>query len=238
MCPKRRKRGRYIMNKTYDINNIYACIQGEGVQTGVPMVLVRFQGCAVGCAFCDTKETWHFSNEQYLRDIDTAFSDITPYFSRLSINDILLYITNNFDGLKWILLTGGEPATWELKPLVKYLHEAGYKVAIETSGTAIGHIGANIDHVSVSPKINMPGGETIKSQSLRNINELKFVIGKRGDLQIVETFLTDYEIKESETTICLQPMSQNRKATDICITECQKRGWRLSLQIHKYLNLP
>src|SRR5215510_2463493 len=102
----------------YPVNDCYTCVQGEGVQTGVAMVLLRLHGCDVGCPWCDTAQTWRFEAEN----------------ERPTIKDAL--------------------------------DEKGYKVALETSGTEAGHLGARIDWICVSPKIDMPGGKTIKLEAL------------------------------------------------------------------------
>lgn len=220
----------------YPVNDCYTCIQGEGVQTGVAMVLLRLHGCDVGCAFCDTKETWLFDqlNERtQIADILGANSCYT-YASAQQIAD---YIRANHPGPKWVLATGGEPAQYPLKALVEALHGFGYKVALETSGTETGHIGAGCDWVCVSPKINMPGGKTIKPEALEVADEIKHVVGIQRDIDTLDELLTQVNLKQN-AQICLQPVSLSKKATELCIETVQRRGWRLSVQVHKYLNQP
>lgn len=224
----------YYEGQTYPINDVYLSVQGEGVLTGVPMVILRLHGCAVGCPWCDTKETWDMEEEQHQDDLRDALG-ANAKWSRLSADAIAQYISKTHRA-PYVLLTGGEPAQYDLAPLVKTLQAQGYKVAIETSGTERGHIGAGFDHVCVSPKMDMPGGKLILPDALAVADEIKQVIALEKDVYRLEGLLSTVRLKK-DTTICLQPVSQSKKATDICLRVCQERGWRLSLQMHKYLSI-
>jgi 7-carboxy-7-deazaguanine synthase len=218
----------------YPVNNIYPCVQGEGCQTGMPMVMLRLHGCAVGCPWCDTKETWA---------VDPAFEvnnfpDIlgaTPYYTKKGQSEIVAYIKSQYS-LRWVLISGGEPAQYDLKPLVTALHDGGYDVAIETSGTQLGHIGAGFDWVCVSPKFDMPGGFSVLPEACKAADEIKQVIGKQSDIDRLLLFLKQTSLKRG-CQICLQPVSQSARATKLCINTIQKYNWRLSVQVHKYLNI-
>jgi 7-carboxy-7-deazaguanine synthase len=220
----------------YPVNNIYPCVQGEGVQTGVAMVLLRLHGCGVGCPWCDTKETWDFVPEDEGTTLDEVLGTTTRYVW-LDAETIASTIAERFAGPKWVLLTGGEPAQYHLVPLVEALHRRGYKVAIETSGTESGHFDAGLDWVCVSPKLNMPGGKAFRLDTLSSADEIKFVVGKPDDIAVLEDLLAQATLKP-DAQILLQPVSQSPKATRLCIDTVQTRGWRLSIQIHKYLDLP
>jgi 7-carboxy-7-deazaguanine synthase len=220
------------MNK-YPINDVYACIQGEGVNTGVPMVMLRLHGCDVGCPFCDTKFTWHFRPENERHTIEDALGE-NPLYCYKAPTEIAYYLRQHYPAHKWILLSGGEPAQYHLKPLAAALHDAGYKVALETSGTELGHIDAGLDWVCVSPKINMPGGKQVLPEALAAADEIKHPVGKQRDIDQLETLLNHQSLKAG-VQICLQPISQNPRATQLCIQTVQEKGWRLSLQLHKYI---
>jgi 7-carboxy-7-deazaguanine synthase len=160
-----------------------------------------------------------------------------PCYAYASAQNIADYIRTNHPGPKWVLVTGGEPAQYPLKTLVEALHRQVYKVALETSGTEIGHIGAGFDWVCVSPKINMPGGKMIKPEALEVADEIKHVVGIQRDIDNLDQLLTEVSLK-ANVQICLQPVSLSQKATALCIETVQRRGWRLSVQVHKYLNQP
>lgn len=219
----------------YPVNNIYTCVQGEGVQTGVAMVLVRLHGCAVGCLWCDTKETWEFetANER------STLSDVMGQDGRFAWADsktITAYIQEQHPGPRWILLTGGEPADYPLETLVNTLQKQGYQVAIETSGTAVGHVNSGADWICVSPKIGMPGGKPLLSEALIVADEIKHVVGKTADIDKLDHILNSLHLKK-HVVICLQPISQGKKATQLCLDIVQERGWRLSIQLHKYIGI-
>ncbi len=217
----------------YPINDVYACVQGEGCQTGVAMVLLRLHGCAVGCPWCDTKETWEFLPALEQSGLADTLGSNGRYVN-LSAAEIVTYIRENSPGPRWVLLTGGEPAQYDLHALVESLHESGYLVALETSGTEVGHVGANIDWVCVSPKIGMPGGKQVLPEALSTADEIKHVVGKQADIDQLEALLHGATLKPA-VQICLQPVSTSRKATDLCTETVIQRGWRLSVQMHKYI---
>lgn len=220
----------------YLVNDVYPCVQGEGCQTGIPMIMLRLQGCAVGCPWCDTKQTWETDPGFEVGGIAQALG-ATPHYAKKVQSEIVYYIKTNYPTYKWVLVSGGEPANFYLKPLVDALHDAGYKAAIETSGTQDGVLGAGFDWVCVSPKINMPGGFSVLSEVLGIADEIKHVVGKQADIEIIDSLLSHNKFKKG-VQICLQPVSQSPKATQLCIQTVQDRQWRLSTQVHKYLDLP
>ncbi len=219
----------------YPVNDCYTCVQGEGVQTGVAMVLLRLHGCEVGCPWCDTKETWEFHPENEVTSLDEALGANSKYCWETA-ETIADYIAQHHPGPKWILITGGEPARYPLRPLVQALQARHYKVALETSGTETGHLDAPFDWVCVSPKLNMPGGKTVHLETLAHANEIKYVVGKSADIDRLDELLAQVHL-QPDTWICLQPVSQSQKATRLCLEIVQQRGWRLSLQTHKYLGV-
>jgi 7-carboxy-7-deazaguanine synthase len=220
---------------TYPVNDCYACIQGEGVQTGVAMVLLRLHGCGVGCPWCDTKETWDFETVNQTETLDLALG-VNTHYAYLSAEAIAQYITAQHVGPKWVLVTGGEPAQHNLQPLVTALHEAGYLVALETSGTEVGHVESEFDWVCVSPKIDMPGGKVMQPAALAIADEIKHVVGRQQDIDNLDMLLATNATK-TDVQICLQPVSTSQKATDLCMEVVLSRGWRLSVQTHKYIGV-
>lgn len=222
------------MNKLA-INDLYACLQGEGCLAGTAMVLVRLHGCDVGCPFCDTKESWRINPEMRRATLDEAIGT-NPRWCEADAATIAAFARERFPGPKWALVTGGEPAAQELGPLVRALHDVGYKVAIETSGTARGHLGVGFDWVCVSPKFDMPGGLAVHPDVLRGADEIKMVIGRPADLDRLDAALANLDLKPT-VQICLQPVSQSEKMTRFCAETAIGRGLRLSLQTHKFINI-
>jgi 7-carboxy-7-deazaguanine synthase len=220
----------------YPVNDIYPCIQGEGVQTGIPMILLRLQGCAVGCPWCDTKQTWTLDAATEVPALDEALGANARH-AYLTASEINHHCRVSFPTFQWVLVTGGEPAQYDLRALVVALHDGGYRVALETSGTELGHLDAGFDWTCVSPKINMPGGKPVLPEALAVADEIKMVIGRPRDIERLDRLLTVCQLKK-EVQLCLQPVSQSPRATDLCVQMVQARGWRLSLQTHKYLGQP
>jgi 7-carboxy-7-deazaguanine synthase len=220
------------------INDIYLTLQGEGALTGTPMLLVRTHGCSVGCPWCDTKETWV---NQGTVDTVGELLDLprpNPTSWEASPQRVAQAVLGLMpDAITWVLLTGGEPGEQEadeLREFVGHLHEAGKRIAVETSGTALGPWDV-VDHVCVSPKINMPGGRVVLASVVAQAHELKCVIGREQDVQVLDEFLVG---NPTPGQVFLQPLSCSPKATALCIQTCMERGWRLSLQTHKTVGLP
>jgi len=202
----------------YQINEIYSAVQGEGCNTGIPMVIIRMQGCNLTCSFCDTKYTW--SKGGVAMDVETIVEKV-----------------KEFPGIQWVMITGGEPTMQPLDELCSELNAIGRNTALETNGTL--PIPRGIDWVCISPKLNVPGGNRILIPNLLTADELKFVVGFQEDLDLVNQFLIDHlqHILRGHATICLQPESQDSSATKLCYEECIKKNWRLSVQLHKFIGI-
>lgn len=223
------------MAGTYKLNDIYATIQGEGRQTGVPMILIRLQGCGVGCPWCDTKETWALDERFRVPSVGFALVESRSW-CEADATLIASVARGLADGERWALVTGGEPADQDLAPLVAALHDAGFRVALETSGTATGHLGAGFDWVTVSPKVGMPGGKAVLRSALEAADELKMVLAKPTDLDLLQSLLDG--LGESWAgDVCVQPVAGSDKALALCQSAARRHGWRVSLQSHKYAGI-
>ena len=207
----------------YSIKEIYYTLQGEGFQTGRPAVFCRFSGCNLWsgreedrhkaiCQFCDT-DFWGtdgINGGKYSAEETVAIcSELWP--------------ANQTNRL--VVCTGGEPALQLDASLIDAFHKENFEVAIETNGTI--ELPDGIDWVCMSPKANT-------DLVVTNGNELKLIYPQAGiDPTDVESF--DFE------HFYLQPMdspalSENRiKTINYCKNNPQ---WKLSLQIHKVLNIP
>jgi len=205
------------------VSEIFSCIQGEGCNTGIPMVLVRLSGCNLRCPWCDTDYAWK-SLEAMTMSIVDVVAQVIQYRSS-----------------KWVLLTGGEPTMQPLQPLTQALHSAGYKIALETNG--IIPISGSFDWICVSPKLEVEGGNKIAAVNLALADELKFVVADKASMAAIDAFMLSPERHQrlqhrEKLQICLQPISQDAIATGLCVYECKRRGWRLSLQTHKFIDQP
>jgi organic radical activating enzyme len=186
-------------------------IQGEGFHTGTAAYFIRIGGCDVGCHWCDVKESWN-----------AAIHPPTP---------TLKIVENAKKYADTVVVTGGEPLTWDMNYLTKQLKEKQLKVHIETSGAY--SITGNWDWFCLSPKKNkLPVKEAFEIA-----DELKIIIYNKHDLLFAE----EQASKVNENAILfLQPeWSKREEMTPLIVDYVMKNPkWRVSLQIHKYLNIP
>lgn len=224
------------MTQNYKVNELFQTIQGEGVYTGVPAIFVRLQGCDVGCAWCDTKHTWEIdAAKQTDLILLTNQSNESDSWADVSAQHIVEEIKRLGYSANLIVITGGEPCMFDLRELTQVLHEAGFKTQLETSGTYPVLV-APTTWVTLSPKVNMRGKKEVLTQALERANEIKHPVGTEKDITQLETLLSRLEDFQDKT-ICLQPISQKPKATALCMQTCIERNWRLSVQMHKYLQI-
>ena len=214
--------------RTYRVSEVYATIQGEGQLTGTPVVLLRLQGCTVGCPWCDTKHSWPLDATRLEK------LEHTP-------EEIFRLVRNVSHEEKWVLLTGGEPCEQSpLRPLVAELRKR-WRVMLETSGTDALDCPELIDHICCSPKANMPGGKGLIAKTLLDAHEVKFVVGKSEDLSKASDLVDKLGLRNDR--VSLQPLgSKDRAAGDITTSLCMdwaaQRGWRVSIQTHKLIGVP
>jgi len=210
----------------YRVNEIFETLQGEGVWAGTPCTFIRMQGCLVGCPYCDTKHTWSAGVVKSTL-LEAMQKKDSEECALMTAGQIVGYIRRHAH----VVITGGEPCAQDLTQLIKDLRGRGKYVQIETSGT---YEIPEADWVTLSPKINMPGGKDVLSRSYAMCHELKMVIGKLADLNRLQA------IKDRcppGVVISVQPMSQSDKATALCIAACLQHGYRLSLQLHKFVGV-
>ncbi|MGF1685701.1 7-carboxy-7-deazaguanine synthase QueE [Photobacterium japonica] len=218
----------------YKINEVFETIQGEGVFTGVPAIFVRLQVCPVGCAWCDTKQTWSAEPQDEVA-IDTIMAKHgdSPLWTALDADGVVALLIDQQYTAKHVVITGGEPCIYDLRPLTMALEAAGFQCQIETSGTSEVLV-TDRTWVTVSPKINMKAKLPVLASALERADEIKHPVGTEKDIEQLDDLLAGKDLK-SNVTIALQPISQKPRATELCIETCISRNWRLSIQTHKYL---
>ncbi len=196
----------------YPVMEHFYTLQGEGKYTGTSAYFIRLGGCDVGCVWCDVKESWD--------------ADIHP---KMSVEE-LKNIVSQYPG-ELVVITGGEPAMYDLTVLIDALHSIGKYVAIETSGT--NELIGKVDWYTFSPKkFKAPVKEAYMKAS-----ELKIVIFHKSDLAWAE----DHSKQVNENCVLyLQPEWSKREQLLPTIIEYVKNHpkWKISLQTHKYLEIP
>lgn len=186
-------------------------IQGEGFHKGTAAYFIRVGGCDVGCHWCDVKESWN-PNSHPPTTIDAIAENASKYSTT-------------------IVITGGEPLTWDMGPLTSLLKEKGMNTHIETSGAYT--LSGTWDWICLSPKkIKLPTPEVYKAA-----HELKVIIYNKNDFKFAE----EQAAKVGKDCILyLQPEWSKRDTMIPQIVDYVMANpkWMVSLQTHKYLNIP
>jgi len=187
-------------------------LQGEGRYAGHAAYFIRLAGCDVGCVWCDVKESWEVQPEQWM-EIETIVSKAASYPGRLAV------------------ITGGEPLMYDLSALTAALKKAGFRTHIETSGAY--PLSGDFDWICVSPKKFKAPLEEVVAQA----DELKVVVFNNSDFDWAEKHAA---MARPVCQLLLQPEWGRRGRMETDLVEYVKRHpeWVLSVQTHKYLDIP
>lgn len=224
------------INTLYPINEVFQTIQGEGIFTGVPAIFIRLQGCPVGCPWCDTQHTWEQQpNDEVALSEVTEKTQATSHWANATAEQLVDLLKQKGYTAKHIVITGGEPAMFDLIELGQVLEQAGYQLQIETSGTFLLKV-TDATWVTVSPKLDMPGGYMVRPDCMKRADEIKYPVAMQKHIDQFDRLLASCPPREG-VSIALQPISQRPRATELAMKVCIERNWRLSVQLHKYLNI-
>jgi 7-carboxy-7-deazaguanine synthase len=187
-------------------------IQGEGFHSGRAAYFVRLAGCDVGCVWCDVKESWN-ADEHPLVELSSIMEDIMK------------------PKTEFVVITGGEPALYDIQPLVDLLHEKNIEVAIETSGCY--PLSGKVDWYCFSPKKFKAPCE----EAYEKARELKVIISHPSDFEWAESHA---RLVDKNCVLFLQPEWSKEERFLPLIIEYVKENpkWRISLQTHKYMQIP
>ncbi|MGC8865382.1 MAG: 7-carboxy-7-deazaguanine synthase QueE [Bacteroidales bacterium] len=187
-------------------------IQGEGIQTGRAAYFVRIGGCDVACSWCDTKESWNFL-----------------LWPPRKVEDVVNRVVES--GADSVVVTGGEPLSWDLDYLCLKLREKNILTFLETSGSQ--PLSGVWDWICVSPKKNSPP----LPELLTMAHELKVIIHDVSDFAWAEENAGKVR---KECHLLLQPeWSKHEQMTPLVVDYIKKYPrWRLSLQTHKFIKIP
>jgi len=187
-------------------------LQGEGVHQGKAAYFIRLAGCDVGCVWCDVKDSWD-STRHPLLEIDFLVEQVKQAGSPIAV------------------ITGGEPLLHDLQELTRQLQDAGFKTHMETSGSS--SLSGSWDWITLSPKKFKPP----LTEVVIKANELKVVVFNKSDFEWAEKWAAQVS---PGCKLYLQPEWDKAALVTPMIIDYIKAHpqWQLSLQIHKYINVP
>jgi len=197
---------------TLPVMEHFYTLQGEGMFGGKAAYFIRLGGCDVGCVWCDVKDSWD-SGKHPLMEIDEIVALAAAHPGEIAV------------------ITGGEPLMHDLTALTASLKRAGLRTHMETSGSS--PLTGSWDWITLSPKkfkAPLPG-------ILPLANELKIVVFHPSDLAWAEQWAAQVS---SHCRLYLQPeWSRAEKITPLIVDYIKSNPqWQLSLQLHKYINVP
>lgn len=187
-------------------------LQGEGFHSGRAAYFLRLGGCDVGCVWCDVKESWSAEAHPQVT-VGEMVRRASEHPARLAV------------------ITGGEPLMYNLNDLTSELKSNGFETNIETSGAY--PLSGVWDWICISPKkFKAPLPEVLKAA-----HEFKMVVYHPSDLDWMLQFLPDLS---ASCKLFLQPeWSKAERILPLLVDFVKAHPqWRISLQTHKYLNIP
>jgi 7-carboxy-7-deazaguanine synthase len=187
-------------------------IQGEGVHQGRAAYFIRLGGCDVGCVWCDVKDSWDAGKH--------------PLYA---VSELVKIVTET--PAQIVVITGGEPLLHDLSALTRELKAAGLRIHIETSGSS--SLSGELDWITLSPKkFKAPLPQVVPLA-----HELKIVVFHKSDFSWAESWA---DKASPGCRLFLQPEWEKADAMTPLIIDYIKDHpkWQLSLQIHKYINVP
>lgn len=187
-------------------------LQGEGVHQGKAAYFIRLGGCDVGCVWCDVKESWD-GGKHPLYLVEDLVDEVKKTPTQI------------------VVITGGEPFMHNLSELTGQLKANGWRTHVETSGSS--PLSGTWDWITVSPKkFKAPLPEVLAVAS-----ELKVVVFNKSDFDWAEKHQV---LVPNSCALYLQPEWGKAHLVTPLIVDYIKAHpqWQLSLQIHKYINVP
>ncbi|MGG9971401.1 7-carboxy-7-deazaguanine synthase QueE [Ferruginibacter sp. SUN002] len=200
------------LDSAFPVMEHFYTLQGEGFHQGRAAYFIRLAGCDVGCVWCDVKESWEAGKHPVL-DVGSLMLEVEKTPAKL------------------VVITGGEPLMHNLDILTSTLQSKGFETNIETSGSH--PLSGKWNWICLSPKkFKAPLPEVVAFA-----NELKIIIFNKSDFDWAEKYAAQVS---PQCKLYLQPEWDKAAEITPLIIEYIKQHpqWELSLQIHKYINVP
>jgi len=191
-------------------------LQGEGLHAGRSAFFLRLAGCAVGCPWCDTRQSWPRQAHP-----QRPLGELTAEAHAAAAA-----------GAAFVVVTGGEPLHHQLDALCAALDAAGLPLHLETSG--VDPLSGRFDWITLSPKRHRPP----RPELLAACHELKPVVHEPADLTFAEAMAAAAAQAGNRPALLLQPGWESAQGQELAIAHVRRHPhWRLSLQSHKWLGL-
>lgn len=219
MCPRQMEKAVAVelpQAVNYYVNDIFYTLQGEGVRAGTPAVFLRFQGCNLKCNI----EAGPLSPGGFA--CDTEFNSGRAMGSQEVVDAVVAAAGT----CRWVVMTGGEPGLQVDRRLVEMLHEAGFKLAIETNGTRpVDKLG--LDWVTLSPKV------AEHAVVVEKADEVKYVRAYGQGIPRPQAKADHHLISPA-----FHGGTLDQRTLDWCVRLClENPKWRLSLQLHQLVGI-
>lgn len=208
---------------TYNVSEIFFSVQGEGTRAGRPCTFIRLQGCKLRCVWCDTP----YALDHRVKENIMTWDQVVAEIERI--------------GCSFVEFTGGEPLEQEnVFPLMSYLCDRGYEVAVETGG----HIDvSNVDERVIRIiDLKCPDSKMVTLNYLPNLehlrptDEIKFVIASRVDYEWAKEMVVKYRLSERVNAVlmsCVFDKIDFRTLVEWILED--KLDVRFQLQQHKFI---
>lgn len=226
----------------YLINEIFPCVQGEGIHSGLPSIIIRTQICNLRCSWCDTPYT-----HTYKSDLD---SNNQPKHKKISIEELAVEV-NKHPQIHNLILTGGEPTLQNLKPIADFF--PSHSLEVESNGTQIPHEkfpsfteeDYSRFHWNISPKFSNASVD-LDNQGLTHWSQLshkpsinisfKFVVREskqHEDLAEIAKIIKEFQIPSSKVLLMPEGVCQDSQMNNAWLVEyCIQHGYRYSARMH------
>jgi len=205
----------------YKLVEIFESVKGEGVNTGIPMMFIRFAGCNLNCKFCDT-----------------------PFDAQFDLTEKQILTEVRLRNPAWVVFTGGEPSLQLTMSLAAAVKKLGIKTALETNGIEWNDAFFFIDYITISPKDEYRLAvmwHMYHEITGRKISEIRYIVKRNR-----QTYIHPIESEH----VCLSPMflggrgnlkggpdKQSLQTAINAVKENCHLGWRLSVQVHKLIGV-
>lgn len=202
------------MEYTYPLYEHFYSWQGEGIHAGLPAYFLRLYGCPIKCPWCDSAGTWHPNYRP-------------KHISKFTSQELIDFIRGGTTGkCNFVVVTGGEPAIYDLRDLCNSLRSNGFRSHLETSGAY--PVNGVFDWVTVSPKeYKLP-----LQSNIELADEVKLIVDKIG---CIEYWISQFNMVGKN--VILNPewsVSKDPVILNYITQSVQKYGFRAGLQLHKY----